>query len=245
MHVKPFLLLATRDHNEAAAAEYRSVLRHTGLAPDQLEHLRVESQPLPPLDLAAYSGVILGGSSFNISDSQKTGIQLRVEADLAALVDEIVDTDYPFLGMCYGVGTVTTHLGGTVDRTYSEPVGAIEVTLTDAGRADPLLAGIGPAFAAFVGHKEACTGAPPGVVMLATGEDCPVQMYRVGENVYVTQFHPELDADDLTARMRIYQHAGYFDPSELEDLVAMAYASKVSGEQHLVLRNFVERYSVE
>jgi GMP synthase (glutamine-hydrolysing) len=70
-------------------------------------------------------------------------------------------------------------------------------------------------------------------------------MYRVGENVYVTQFHPELDADDLTARMRIYQHAGYFDPSELEDLVAMAYASKVSGEQHLVLRNFVERYAVE
>ena len=47
-----------------------------------------------------------------------------------------------------------------------------------------------------------------GVIMLATGADCPVQMYRVGEHVYVTQFHPELDADDLAARMRIYQHAG-------------------------------------
>lgn len=240
--MKPFLLLATRDHNEAAAAEYRSVLRHTRLEPDELVHLRVESEPLPALDLADFSGVILGGSSFNISDSQKTAIQQRVEADLLAMLDEIVDADYPFLGMCYGVGAVTTHLGGTVDRTFGEPVGATEVTLTDAGCADPLLDGLSPAFSAFVGHKEAANGTPPGVELLATGTECPVQMYRVGANVYVTQFHPELDADDLAARMRIYQHAGYFDPSELEDLIAMAYASRVNGEQHRVLRNFVERY---
>ncbi|MCA0295299.1 MAG: glutamine amidotransferase [Actinobacteria bacterium] len=241
--MKPFLLLATRDHNEAAAAEYRSVLRHAGLQPDELVHVRVESEPLPALDLADYSGVILGGSSFNISDSQKTAIQQRVEADLLALIDEIVDTDYPFLGMCYGVGAVTTHLGGVVDRSYGEPVGPIVVTLTEAGRQDPLLDGVRPSFHAFVGHKEAANGAPSGVEMLATGEDCPVQMYRVGENVYVTQFHPELDADDLTARMRIYQHAGYFDPSELDDLIVMAHSSKVNGQQHLVLRNFVTRYA--
>ena len=47
----------------------------------------------------------------------------------------------------------------------------------------------------------------------------------------------------LTARMRIYQHAGYFDPSELEDLIAMAYASGVTGQQHLVLSNFANRYA--
>ena len=187
--------------------------------------------------------MILGGSSFNISDSQKTDLQQRVEADLLALVDLIIDTDFPFLGMCYGVGAVTTHLGGTVDRTYGEAVGAVEITLTADGVADPLLAGIDERFQAFVGHKEACNGTPPGVTMLATGTLCPVQMYRVGANVYVTQFHPELDADDLTARMRIYQHAGYFDPSELDDLIAMAYASGVTGQQHLVLSNFVRRYA--
>ncbi|MFZ0531003.1 MAG: glutamine amidotransferase [Propionicimonas sp.] len=239
----PFLLLATRDHDEAALAEYRSVLRHTGLAAGDLVHLRVESQPLPPIDLADYSGVILGGSSFSISDAVKSPVQQRVEAELGELVNRIVDTDFPFLGMCYGVGTVSTHLGGLVDREFGEAVGAIEVTLTEAGLADPLLAGIQPRFQAFVGHKEACNGVPPRVVMLATGEDCPVQMYRVGANVYVTQFHPELDADDLAARMRIYQHAGYFDPSELGDVIAMAYASAVDGQQHRVLKNFVDRYA--
>lgn len=236
-------MLATRDHDQAAEAEYRSVLRHSGLTRDTLEHLRVESQPLPVLDLADYSGVILGGSSFNISDAQKTEVQVRVEADLGALVDLIVDTDFPFLGMCYGVGAVTTHLGGKVDRDFGEPVGAIEITLTPDGLTDPLLVGVSPSFHAFVGHKEACNGVPPNVALLATGVDCPVQMYRVGANVYVTQFHPELDADDLAARMRIYQHAGYFDPTEMEDLIEMAYSSQVNGEQHLVLRNFVERYA--
>ncbi len=241
--MKPFLLLATRDHDEAAAAEYRSVLRHAGLPPAQLHHRRVESEPLGPIALADYSGILLGGSSFNISDSQKTAVQQRVENELAALVDQVVDTDFPFLGMCYGVGTVTTHLGGTVDRTYSEPVGAVPVTLTDDGASDPVLEGISPVFHAFVGHKEASNGVPPGATLLATGEDCPVQMYRVGDNVYVTQFHPELDADDLAARMRIYQHAGYFDPSELDELTSMAYSSPVNGEQHRVLSNFVRRYA--
>lgn len=241
--VKPFLLLATRDHDEAAAAEYRSVLRHTGLSAHKLHHHRVESQPLPPIDLDDYSGVLLGGSSFNISDAQKTAVQQRVEAELGDLVDKIVDADFPFLGMCYGVGTVTTHLGGVVDRRFGEPVGATEITVTPEGAEDPLLAGLGTSFHAFVGHKEACNGTPPNATLLATGTECPVQMYRVGSNVYVTQYHPELDADDLAARMRIYQHAGYFDPAELDDLITMAYSSEVSGVQHAVLRNFVQHYA--
>jgi GMP synthase (glutamine-hydrolysing) len=240
--VRPFLLLATRDHDEAAVAEYESVRRHAGLAASELHHLRLESEPMPPIDLADYSGVILGGSSFNISDEVKTELQERVEADLAPLLNRIVDSDYPFLGLCYGVGAVTAHVGGVVDREFGEPVGAIEVTLTREGLADPLLAGMGERFWAFVGHKEACTEIPSWVTMLAVGVACPVQMYRVGANVYVTQFHPELDAEDLAARMKIYQHAGYFRPEELHELIAMAQSSAVDGRQHLVLHNFVRRY---
>lgn len=245
MPVLPFLLLATRDHDEAALAEYASVLRHTGLAPEDLHHLRVESEPLPPIDLTDYSGVILGGSSFNISDEAKSPVQARVEADLARLLNTIVDADFPFLGLCYGVGAVTNHLGGVVDREFGEPMGAIEITLTRQGLADPVLAGVGEHFHAFVGHKEACTSVPSTVTMLAVGVACPVQMYRVGANVYVTQFHPELDAEDLAGRMRIYQHHGYFDPEELDDLIEMAKNSAVDGRQHLVLRNFVQRYARE
>lgn len=241
----PFLLLATRDHDEAAEAEYRSVLRHTGLNPDQLHRIRVESEPLPDIDLADYSGAILGGSSFNISDDIKSPLQERVEGDLNRLLTRIVEDDFPFLGLCYGVGAITSHLGGTVDSEFAEPVGATEITLTREGMADPLLAGIGDKFEAFVGHKEACSQIPSSVTMLAVGVACPIQMYRVGKNVYVTQFHPELDADDLALRIRIYKHAGYFAPAEVENLITMAQQSGVDGRQHLVLRNFARRYARE
>lgn len=243
--MKPFLLLSTRDHDGAALAEHRSVARHAGLRPGELRHLRVEAGPVGDLSLDAYAGVFLGGSAFNVSDADKSPLQQRVEADLARLLDRIVDEDLPFLGMCYGIGSVTKHLGGLVDRTYSEPVGATSIALTDAGRADALLDGVPDTFEAFVGHKEACNGVPPGAVLLAEGERCPVQMYRVGRNVYVTQYHPELDAADLEERMRIYQHAGYFRPEELEDLVAMARASGVDGSVHRVLANFTRRYATE
>lgn len=241
--VKPFLLLGTRDHDGAALAEHRSVARHAGLRPEQLVHIRVEAAPLGEIDLDDYAGVLLGGSAFNVSDDVKSSLQQRVENDLGALLDRIVDADVPFLGMCYGIGSVTTHLGGVVDRTFGEPVGAASMALTDAGRADPLLDGVPERFEAFVGHKEACNGLPEGVELLVRGDACPVQMYRVGENVYVTQFHPELDEVDLEERMRIYEHAGYFKPEELDDLVAMAKASGVDGSQHRVLANFTRRYA--
>ena len=129
--MKPFVLLATRDHDKAARDEYESVRLHAGLAPDELVHLRVEAGPLPRLHLEDYSGVLLGGSPFNISDAVKSDLQLRIESDIRNVVDHIVAADFPFLGMCYGIGTVTVHLGGTVDRTYGEGLGAIEVRLTD------------------------------------------------------------------------------------------------------------------
>ena len=241
--VKPFVLLATRDHDKAAVDEYESVRSHAGLSPHELVHVRVESGPLPRMRLGEYSGVFLGGSPFNISDAVKSDLQLRVEADIRAVVDQIVDADFPFLGMCYGIGTVTTHLGGTVDRTYGEGLGAVEVTLTEAALTDPLLAGVPHTFQAFVGHKEACNGTPPGVTLLATGSACQVQMYRHGANVYVTQFHPELDVASLEQRMSIYRHAGYFHPDDFEILVDMARRSGVGEHPHRLLRNFVTRYA--
>lgn len=241
----PFLLLATRDHDGAADAEYASVLRHAGLDPEHLHRIRVEAGPMPQLDLADYSGVILGGSSFNVSDERKTQLQRRVEGDLSRLLTRIVAADVPFLGLCYGVGALTQQLGGRVDREFGEPVGAAAVTVTSAGRSDPLLAGLGDQFWAFVGHKEACSDLPASVHVLAVGAACPVQMYRVGANVYVTQFHPELDAADLEARMRIYQDHGYFDPSELDDLVTAIHRAPVDARPNRVLRNFVDRYRRE
>ena len=242
--MRPFLLLATRAEDVAADDEYAAFLRATGLSDGELRRIRLEAGPLPDLDLADYSGVLLGGGPFNSSDpvEEKSPVQRRVEAELRSLLDEVVDRDLPFFGACYGIGTLGVHQGGVVDRTYGEPVGCVPITLTPAGTADPVLAGVPERFDALVGHKEACRVLPPTAVLLASAPACPVQMFRVGQHVYATQFHPELDVDGVVTRARVYQHAGYFRPEELDALVARLSTAVVTQPARM-LANFVARYA--
>ena len=241
--MKPFLLLSSRPEEEAADEEHASFLRATRLPAGRLHRIRMDAGPLPALDLDDYAGVFLGGGPFNSSDpaEDKSPVQVRVEQEMGALLDEVVERDLPFLGACYGIGTLGTHQGGVVDRTYGEPVSAVEVTLTPEGRDDALLAGVPDRFQAFVGHKEACRVLPAGAVLLASSATCPVQMFKVRQNVYATQFHPELELEGLVARVRIYQHAGYFPPSETDQLIGRLTSAVVS-EPTRILANFVARY---
>ena len=181
LRVKPFLLLATRSEDRAADDEYAAFLRFCGLDEPELLRVRLEQtsleEALPGLDLDDLSGIILGGSPFTTTDPEhsKSAAQRRAEHDIAVLLDRVVASDHPFLGACYGIGTLGRHQGATVDGTYAEPVGATEVALTDAGRADPLLGVLPERFEAFVGHKEAIRTPPPDAVVLATSPGCPVQ----------------------------------------------------------------------
>ncbi|MFD2092118.1 glutamine amidotransferase [Blastococcus deserti] len=241
--MRPFLLLSSRGEDVAADGEYDAFLRFSGLPPERLRRIRMEAGPLPELDLDDYAGVLVGGGPFNSSDRPevKSAVQQRVERELSALLDEIVARDFPFFGACYGVGTLGVHQGGVIDSTYAEPVSAVRIQLTDAGREDPVLTGMAPEFDAFVGHKEACSVLPPGAVLLATSDACPVQMFRMKRNLYATQFHPELDVEGIVTRVHVYQHAGYFPPSEVEALIARLRPARVT-EPGRMLANFVARY---
>jgi len=241
--VRPFLLLSSRAEDVAADDEFAAIAACAGLAADQLHRIRLEAAPLPPLALDDYSGVIVGGGPFNSSDAPETksAVQHRVEADLGPLLDQIVARDFPFMGACYGIGTLGVHQGGIVDRTYAEPIGSVRVSLTPAGIADPILAGLPPEFDAFVGHKEACRKLPAHAVLLAGSPPCPVQMFRIKDNLYATQFHPELDLAGIITRVRVYQHAGYFAPELLDQIIAQLQTTAVT-EPGRMLANFVARY---
>jgi GMP synthase (glutamine-hydrolysing) len=241
--VKPFLLLSTRAEDLAADEEYAAFLACTKLPEERLHRFRLEAAPLPPLRLDDYAGIFIGGGPFNSSDPEesKSPVQRRVEWELAGLLDEVVPRDFPFFGACYGVGTLGVHQGGVVDRHYSEPISAVQISLTAEGLTDRLLDGVPERFDAFVGHKEACRVLPSSAVLLASSATCPVQMFRVGRNVYATQFHPELDVPGLITRIRVYQHAGYFEPSEMNDLITRLTPAVVT-EPGRLLANFAALY---
>jgi GMP synthase (glutamine-hydrolysing) len=242
--VKPFLFLGIRAEDVAADEEYAAMLRCTDLDERGLRRVRLEQGHLDPPDLDEWSGIILGGGPFQASDPEdyKSVAQRCAESHLSSLLDQVVPRDFPFLGACYGIGTLGRHQGAVVDRTYAEPIRGTFIELTAEGRRDPLFRGVDSPFGAYVGHKEAITTLPPHAVALATSPACPVQAFRIGRRAYAVQFHPELDLDGLATRVEVYRYAGYFDPNEADAVLAAARASGVTETPNLLGR-FVELFA--
>lgn len=236
--MKPFVFLGIRAEDVAADEEYAAMLRCTGLDERQLLRVRLEQTCPDPMDLDHVSGIILGGGPFQASDPEaaKSSTQRCVEAYLFALLDRVVQRDFPFLGCCYGIGILGRHQGAIVDRTFGEPLGGAFIELTSEGRQDPLLHVAESPFGAYLGHKEAIRVLPPHAVSLASSPACPVQAFRVGTRVYATQFHPELDLAGLATRIQIYRYAGYFPPDQADAVLAAARASGVTDTPNLLAR---------
>jgi len=242
--MKPFLIVQLRPEDETSDNEYEAICRFGELAPTETTRLRIEHTGIPQdLDPHDYAAIIVGGSPFDISTptAEKSDIQKQIEADFKRLFDTVVREDLPFLGACSGNGLLGHYLGTPISTTYGEPVGGVDMHLTDAGRLDPLMADFPDTMRVLVGHKEACDSTPPGATLLGYSDTCPVEMFRVGQNVYATQFHPEADAAGFTVRINVYKHHGYFPPETATDLIATIEKEETPFAREF-LRRFVTRY---
>ncbi len=243
--MKPFLILQLRPETAASDDEFAAILDKGGLSAEETFRIRLDQQPiLEGISLEDYSGVIVGGGPGCVSDSleEKSETEWKIESAVMGLMPQITSTDFPFLGCCYGIGILAHHLGAEVSKQqFGEPVGAVDCSLTTAGRADPILEGVAERFRAFVGHKEAVQHLPQRCEHLVQSGPCPYQMIRYGENVYATQFHPEADGKSFEVRIQVYRNAGYFPPEDAERLSAMCRAEDIQMPER-ILRNFVSRY---
>ena len=113
--------------------------------------------------------------------------------------------------------------------------------LTREGRSDPLLGGLATRFTALTAHKEGAAEVPPGAVLLATNEACPVQAYRSGDRLYATQFHPEPTTRAFTERMAVYRNDGYFEADAYDTIAGRVLAASVT-EPARLLRAFARTF---
>lgn len=241
--VTAILLLQSRPEDDVSDNEYEMICRLGRVAPENIERLRMERRELPEINLDQYRAIILGGgpANFAYDESQKSAQQRAYEPWLLELMRRIIAEDKPFLGLCFGIGAMSMALGLRPSFDYGESVGPVEVVLTDEGRQDPLFDDVSERFEAFVGHKEGIGEAPAGCVVLARSDRC-VQMIRAGQQVYASQFHPELDHAGLALRVHAYKHHNYFVPEEAEVIIAEAAQADIQ-EPPIILRHFVQRYA--
>jgi len=241
---KPILILQLRPEDITADSEYACFLKYGQLAAADTRRIRIEQSGIPDdIDLDDYSAIIVGGSPFDISTpaADKSAIQHKIEADFERLLEQVVARDFPFLGACSGNGLLGSHLGTPITTRYGEAVGCVTLDITEDGRQDLLLEGFPPQIDVLLGHKEACDTTPQGATLLMSGDSCQVQMFRIGENVYATQFHPEGDAEEFALRIKVYANYGYFQPHEAQVLTDRVNQSDTPYAQQILAR-FVDRY---
>jgi len=241
---KPVLILQLRPEDVTSDSEYACILKYGGLRAENTCRKRIEKQGIPDdLNLEDYSAIIVGGSPFDISIRQdrKSGIQKKIEADFNRLLEQVVTRDFPFLGACSGNGLLGNYLGTSISAKYAEAVGCVTLDITEAGKQDKLLRGFPKQIDVLLGHKEAVDTLPEGAMLLMTGSNCPVQMFRIGDNVYATQFHPEGDAEEFILRIDTYRNHGYFEPHEADDLKKRLSLNSTPYAQE-ILKRFVAWY---
>lgn len=236
------LYVCVRPEQGAADAEHRSFRRALGVP--TLDRWNLLDDPLDRSISDRYDGVVVGGSPLNVVVDERSELQKRVENDLESLASDAADGQLSAMFTCYGIGVVTRMLGGTVGTAVPESTRATSIRLTTAGADDPLFASSAPAMSVLTAHKEGSIEPPPGAVLLATNDDCPVQAYRVGDRLYATQFHPEVTPQDFVDRMAYYRTTGYFDPREYDLTAERVLTASVDGTDVLArFRAFVSARS--
>ncbi len=109
---------------------------------------------------------------------------------LAALMADAARRNQAVLGICLGSQVMARGLGAENHIGTAPEFGWHPVTLTDAGRTDPVLRALPPDFPTFEWHSDTFT-LPPGAAHLATTGVAPIQCYRHGRAAYGMQFHFE------------------------------------------------------
>ena len=146
-----------------------------------------EPPPTEPAD-----AIVLLGAETNVVDAPSLP-WLQAEQ---AWLRERLDDGTPVLGVCFGAQLLAAALGAAVTPAEPPEIGFFPVTLTAAGRADPVLGVLPERFLACQWHSWQFA-LPDGAAPLAYS-DAGLQAFRSGDAVGV-QFHPEVDAPTLEA----------------------------------------------
>lgn len=233
-----FLLLQIRDHGDRVIEEERvSFAEKAGLEVDQIRLHNLLDGPPSRVQVDSCDGLFVGGSGdYYVSRGHMPAFE-----ELMRFFIEIADRGTPTFASCFGFQLMVRALGGTIVHDVSNTeLGTLELSLTEAGRKDPLMGTLPPTFNAQLGHKDRADRLPEGFENLARSERCEYQAFRVPDQpIWATQFHPELDSHTNKGRYLRYLE-GYSEHLTEEERTRTLESYRDSPETGELLKRFVE-----
>ncbi|MFC3076118.1 type 1 glutamine amidotransferase [Shinella pollutisoli] len=141
--------------------------------------------PLPADESGHDALVVMGGPQNARDDARHPYLPA-----LARLMERFTERDRSVLGVCLGSQLLARAHGAENLIGAAPEFGWRGVTLTEAGRGDPVLSAAAEAFSVFQWHSDTFT-LPDGAVRLAANGAAENQAFRIGRAAYGTQFHFE------------------------------------------------------
>jgi GMP synthase-like glutamine amidotransferase len=185
---------------------FRTFLRDDGHAWDTVEVDAGDTIPdLTPYDLM----IVMGGPQDVWQEDQYPWLV----AEKAAIRRFVVDMKRPYLGICLGHQLLACAVGGEVGPGTSPEVGVNDVIKTTAGKADPLLAGVGDVEPVLQWHGAEVKSLPAATEVLATSPACAVQAFRYGNHAWGLQYHVEATSSTVDDWADIPEYAKALETS--------------------------------
>jgi len=230
-----FLLMQVRNPRDRMRAhEVACFVRALGIDRDQLEVFDLIEGAPSATRLARADMTLFGGSGDH---------SVVVGADWLPRALDVMRGIHaerkPTFASCWGFQALALAMGGKVihDAGLAE-VGSFELTVTAAGKADPLFGPLAHTFFAQVGHEDHVVELPQGATLLARSERAN-HAYRFDDApIYCTQFHPELSLEDLRTRLHAYPR--YVKMITGESVEEFEQSLVADARTDALLRRFVE-----
>lgn len=166
---------------------------------------RVELDDGEQLPGRSFDAVVAMGGPMSVNDEGEHP-WLRDEKRLIAAA---VEDGVPVWGACLGVQLLASALGARVYSGSEPEVGLLPVTLTEDGRADPVLGSLPAEVLTLQWHGDTFD-LPDGATLLASSPAYPNQAFSV-RNAYGVQFHLEVTPAMADEWSRVPAYRGYAD----------------------------------
>ena len=152
-------------------------------------------------ELTKIDVVIIGGSGdFSIA---KGGEWMPKVLDF---MNYLYESSKATFASCWGFQAMAKAKGGEVVQDLKEAeLGTTELWLTEEGKKDHIFKNLPTKFFAQMGHEDIVKKLPEEAVLLASSKKVKNEAFKFKKKpIYCTQFHPELNKNDLKKRMEIY-----------------------------------------
>lgn len=198
----------------------------------------------PSLD--GYDGMVILGGPMSVNDAHRLP-HLNTEM---RLIEQALQRDLPVLGICLGAQLIAKTLGARVYANGEKEIGWYDVSPTDHGEADPLLAEFGESEKIFQWHGETFD-IPRSGLHLAFSSLCAHQAFRYGANVYGFQFHLEVDEPMIHRWLRVAENkkeistlGGKIDADQIQAVTPL-YIGRLKQLSERVFGEFTRLFGAE